>query len=104
MPQPPVAISCAAFLLMLGVAAPARLDAQDVPFGKVVNKRTVPFSGTVAGPTENITVSGNIVVKEVLTYAVPARGLSVGYRVDKGTTGVGETSGATYSVKGSSKF
>ena len=104
MPRSPLATSCVAFLVGLCVAAPARLDAQDLPFGKVVNKLTVPFSGTVAGPTENIDVSGNIVVKSVYTLAVPAKGLSAVYRVDKGTVGVGETSGQTYAVKRSSKF
>jgi hypothetical protein len=64
------------------------------------------FIGTVPGPTEDIAVTGTVLVKTKHFPGVPNHVIATNYKIDKSSTAVGLSSGRTYDTRGStsSKF
>lgn len=98
-----VALCFAALVSVLAVATPARPDGEVVG-GKATNKLTVPFSGTIAGSSENIDITGNVLVNTIHFPGFPEKPVKTSFKIAKGGTGVGQMSGQTYTLEGNTKF
>jgi hypothetical protein len=88
-----------------------------LPNSPVKTQLTVPFSGVVYHPAtaEHVAISGSLAVKTVVRYSVPGNPVTpnnpifasnpikvvTGYKLVTGTTATGQTTGASYELKGS---
>jgi hypothetical protein len=88
------------------------------PNNLIKTKVTIPFNGVLYHPatTEHVAVSGALAVQTVVKYIPPSPILpenpifppvpvkvSTGYKIAPGTTAIGQTSGASYTLKGTGK-
>ena len=87
----------------LAMATPA-LPEGSIVGGKAINTFTVPFSGTINDGSEDIALTGNVLVKTLHRPGFPGNQIQTSYKIDKTATGVGQTSGQTYKIKGAQKF
>jgi hypothetical protein len=86
------------------------------PNAPIKTQLTVPFSGVVYHPTtaEHVAISGSLAVKTVVNYLpgnpvlpnnpiAPSNPIKVitNYKLTSGTTATGQTTGASYKLKGS---
>src|SRR5262245_11500996 len=105
-----------AFLVAATLLVPRVLAAY--PTSPIKTKVTIPFAGVVQHPgtSENVAVSGALAVQSVVKYTpgnpvfpndpvyppVPIK-VTTGYKIAAGTTAIGQTSGASYTLKGTGK-